>query len=84
MSSSTPYFLWDYNLTENDVRAVLCGNNETERLWMAGRILEHARFEDVWKYLTVSEVAELFPRLRMRAWFKEAWRRTLNTWGHNV
>lgn len=84
MSDATPYFLWDYDLTESDVRGVLHGENETERLWMAGRILEHARFEDVWKYLTISEVVTMFPKLRMRAWLKEAWKRTLNVWGHNV
>ncbi len=46
-AQNTPYFLWDYDLTEDQVRKIVHGDNETERLWMTGRILEHASFDDV-------------------------------------
>lgn len=63
-----PYFLWDYDLTEEDVR----------------RILTNARFEDVWAYLTAQGITESFSKLRMRPDVKEAWRRALSTWGYHV
>lgn len=83
-STSRPYFLWDYNLTNSDVRRILRGTNETERIWMMSRILTSARFEDVWKYLTLRDVVSAFSKLRMREQMKEAWRRALVTWGYHV
>lgn len=83
-SSQVPYFLWDYNLTHDQVKALLASGNETDRLWLTGRILSHARFEDVWKYLHVSDVVKLLPKLRMRSTIKRSWQRALNVWGYNV
>lgn len=79
-----PYFLWDYNLTRPDVERILHGTNETEKLWMIGRILTHARFEDIWDYLTPSEIAEVFPGLKLRPELKTTWKQALNIWGYHV
>ena len=65
-TDTKPYFLWDYDLTENDVRRILRGDNEVERLWMMGRILASAHFRDVWNYLTVKEVVENFPKVKSK------------------
>ena len=80
----TPYFLWDYNLTESQIHKILNGKNETEKLWMAGRILSSAHFRDIWKYLTVSDVINLFPRLRMRPEITNMWQHALTVWGYHV
>ena len=37
--SSRPYFLWDYDLTEEEVRTLLRTGDETTRIWLASRIL---------------------------------------------
>ena len=79
-----PYFLWDYDLTEADVRRVLRGKNEVERRWMLGRILTNAHFDDIWTYVTVGEVAEELPSLRMRPEVKQAWENALEVWGYEV
>ena len=42
-----PYFIWDYDLTEEDVRAILRGDNEYEKVQMMVRILERCRWEDI-------------------------------------
>jgi hypothetical protein len=76
-----PYFLWDYDLTEDQIRKILHGKNIVDRQWMMARILSSAHFNDVWKYLTLKEVAAEFPYLRMRSQVKEAWQRALNIWG---
>jgi len=83
-SDNRPYFLWDYDLTENDVRRILAGNNETEKIWMMSRILDHAAYRDVWNYLRVSDIVSLFPKLRMRKPNQEAWKLALTTWGYHV
>ena len=79
-----PYFLWDYDLTEADVRRILRGKNEVERRWMLGRILTNAHFDDIWTYVTVGEVAEELPSLRMRPEVKQAWENALEVWGYEV
>lgn len=79
-----PYFLWDYNLTEENVRRILHGDNETEKIWMMGRILTSAHFNDVWRFLSIKDVVENFSKLRMRPQIKQTWARALKVWGHHV
>lgn len=78
----TPYFLWDYQLTDNQVKTIIHGKNETEKLWLTSRILSHARFNDVWKYFSVKEIADVFPKLQLEPRTKEAWQRALQVWGY--
>lgn len=79
-----PYFLWDYDLTEEQVREILRGENKTERQWMMARILTSARYEDVWSYIQLSDLVHEFPNLRMRREVKEAWSHALTVWGYHV
>lgn len=79
-----PYFLWDYNLNKDQIQAILNGSNEADRLWLAARILSHARFEDVWQYLKLKEVLSLFPKLRLKPQIREGWARAFNAWGYHV
>lgn len=78
------YFFWDYDLTEEDIKKKLKEGNEYTRIWLVGRILTSAKFEDVWKYLTIKEVLDIFPKLRMRAVIKQAWERAFTAWGYHV
>ena len=82
MVTNRPYFLWDYDLTEKDVRRLLKNGNETTRLWLTTRILEGARFDDVWKYLKIKELVEVFHRLKLREPVGRAWQRALKVWGY--
>lgn len=75
-----PYFLWDYDLSEDDVRRILRGDNETEKIWMMSRILESAAFDDVWNYVTLKEVREMFPKLRLKKPVRNAWNHALSVW----
>ena len=52
MGTSTaqrPYFLWEYDLGEADVRAILRDGESQGKSWLVARILESAAYEDVWK-----------------------------------
>jgi len=75
-----PYFLWDYSLTETQVNEILKGKDEVKKRWIAARILESAKFNDVFKYLTLGEIKQLFPNLKMKKSVKKAWERALNAW----
>jgi len=75
-----PYFIWDYNLTKKQVKEILRGENETKRRWLAARILESAKFSDVFKYLTLDQIKQLFPDLKMKKPVKKAWERALHVW----
>jgi hypothetical protein len=81
---NTPYFLWDYDLNENQIRTILHGNNEIEKLWLITRIITHAKFEDIWQYLTLEDVVKVFSKLRLRPKSKQDWQRALNVWGYHV
>ncbi len=83
-SNHRPYFLWDYDLTEDDVRRILAGDNETEKIWMLSRILTSARLEDVWRFVKANEVAQMFPKLRLRPGVREAWQYALRVWGYDI
>lgn len=84
MKSKRPYWLWDYDLTEDRVREILVGKNETEKIWMIGRILSSAHFKDVWRFLSVKDILNIFSKLRVRPEVKENWRQALTVWGYHV
>ena len=75
-----PYFLWDYKLGEKQVKEILRGKNETKRRWLAARILESAKLSDVFRYLTLDQIKQLFPNLKMKKSVKRAWERALHVW----
>lgn len=79
-STSRPYFLWDYDLTETDVRRLLAGENKTDKIWILSRLLESARLEDVWQYTTLSQVRALFPELKLKPIIRRAWEYALHVW----
>ena len=84
MTKNRPYFLWDYNLSEDDVRTILISGGELDKQWLIARILTNARYEDVWKYLTIKDLVLYFSKLRMRPQVKLAWKKALNVWGYEV
>lgn len=80
----TPYFLWDYDLTDVQIHNILKGDNEVEKRWLIGRILTHAYYKDIFKYLTVSDIIRYFSRLSLPKTVKKAWQRALEAWGYHV
>lgn len=81
---NNPYFLWDYDLSEEDVKRILRQGDEQDKQWLVGRILEHAHFNDVFKYLSLREILRFFPELKMRPITRRYWQRALSAWGYNV
>ncbi|MBI2008052.1 hypothetical protein HYS82_00120 [Candidatus Amesbacteria bacterium] len=84
MNSNRPYFLWDYDLTEADVHRLLKEGNQDTKIWLINRILSSARFEDVWKYISLSDLVKFFPHTQMRRSLKDTWSLALRTWGYEI
>ena len=72
--------MWDYNIDEREIKKLLKEGNETTRIWLITRILENAKFEDIWKYLTLKEIREIFPKLKLKKPIRKAWERALRVW----
>lgn len=75
-----PYFLWDYDLSEADVCAILRSGESQEKAWLVSRILESAAYEDIWKYLTLAELRTVFPSLQLKPQVRAAWEFALHVW----
>ncbi len=81
-TNKRPYWLWDYDLTEQDVRRILHGKNETERRWLIGRILTSVSFPDIWDYLSLKDIVRIWPKLHLRPDIKRNWQGALREWGY--
>jgi len=76
-----PYFFWDYEISDDEVRHLLRHGNPAEKAWVTIRILEHAKWDDIWRYLTVDDVRQNFERLRFRRpQDRELWAYALDRW----
>ncbi len=77
-----PYFVWDQPMSVAGLNAKLAGDDAEERLYWTARVLRDARFDDVWRFLTVSDVVERWPALAPRlgrrrsfwTWILDRWR----------
>lgn len=78
--SKRPYWLWDYDLTESQVREILGGKNETEKIWLMSRILESARYDDIWSYFSLTKLKESFSKLHLKPPIRRAWEQALYVW----
>ena len=74
-----PSFIWDYDLTGSQIREILSGSQEKRR-WLVGRILEHARFDEIFKYLTLREIEHDLPHLRLPKKLKDHWEYAIKRW----
>jgi len=77
-----PYFIWDYDLTEEDFQNLLKNGSEREKQWAVTRVLEHAHFSDVFNYLSVNDILIYLPKLKMRSVMRQYWQRALSAWGY--
>ncbi len=81
-SELRPYFLWDEDVSIDELRQRLRGEDSYERLRLLGKMLREARDIDVWSFVTPEEVALALPVLgrrlgRRRAFWEfliEGWR----------
>ena len=78
-----PYFFWDYDITEDEIHDILRGDNEVERAWVITRILEYARWEDIWRYLTLDDVRKNFEQLGLKPYLRDLWAYAIEVWSND-
>lgn len=62
-------YIWDYDISESDFRAILAGKLALGRLdqdWAAVRLLEYGAYPDIIRLLGYSRLLEGWPRWRER------------------
>ncbi|MEK7787755.1 MAG: hypothetical protein AAB658_20310 [Chloroflexota bacterium] len=74
-----PYFIWwEQNITEEDVREAIKGDNLYRRITYMSYVLNDAKFEDIWKFVTLKDVQKEFWRIRWRTtWLRDHWHQLL-------
>lgn len=79
-----PYFLWDEDVSMDELRARLRGGDESERLRLLAKLLREARDTDVWEFVTPEEVARELPRVAHRLGRRRAfWEFLIEGWRHD-
>jgi len=59
-----PYFIWDIPVTVGEFRERLRHPDPRERsLWMA-RVMREARYDDVWRFLSLEQVLQHYDLIR--------------------
>jgi hypothetical protein len=81
ITGKRPYFFWDYEITDDEIREILHAGEPFDKAWVISRILEHALWDDIWRYLTVTDIRENFENLSFRRpQDRELWAYALDRW----
>jgi len=59
-----PWFLWDVDVSDAELRARLRDPDPDTRAQWQGRVLREARFREVWDYVTLDEVLRDWEHIR--------------------
>lgn len=62
-SQNRPYFLWDDELNMDAFRAMLGSPDRKVRAYWAGKLMRQAKPDDVFTFLRVAEIRELWDEL---------------------
>lgn len=79
--SRPPRFLWDYDLSNAQVREVLAqpGLGATKR-WLMERIMTQCRFEEIFEYLNRKTLERYLSELKLPTDKKRHWEYALKRW----
>ena len=78
-----PSFIWEYDLSHGEILEILRGPQK-QRLWLVAKILEHGKWEEIWKYLTLRQIKMDLPYLRLPDKTKRHWQYALSRWRRNL
>ncbi len=77
-----PYFLWDADMTLDRFRAGLRDPDPEVRAYLVAKLMRQAKPDDVFLFVRLADIVELWPRLErylgrsaaMWRWLLERWR----------
>jgi hypothetical protein len=79
--SLRPYFLWDEDVSIDELRAILASPDSPRRDQILGKMLREARDLDVWCFVKPTDVAGSLERLRRRLGRRyEFWQFLIEGW----
>ncbi len=79
--SGRPYFLWDTELTLDAFEHRLHDPDEDVRAYFVGKLMRQAKPDDVFTFVTMAQIAELWPQLDpYLGKSREFWRWLLDWW----
>ncbi len=77
-----PYFLWDCEITLAEFEELLRTGGRDERAYWVGKLMRQAKPDDVFTWVTLREISDLWPDLeRYLGKTREFWRWILGQWG---
>jgi hypothetical protein len=76
-----PYFLWDVDVTEPELRERLRVADADARAQWQACVMREARFADVWEYLSLDEIQRDWPSIERHLGRRRAfWQFLLRGW----
>ena len=76
-----PYFLWDEDVSIEELHQILAGPDGPRRDQLLAKMLREARDIDVWHFVSPAEVARVMERLRRRLGRRHAfWKFLIEGW----
>jgi hypothetical protein len=80
-ANGRPYFLWDEDTTLEAFRARLADPDPEVRAYFVGKLMRQAKPDDVFSFVTLREIRELFPLLvRYLGRTRDFWTWLLDRW----
>lgn len=73
-----PYFINDYDISWRDIQGYLGSDDLDERAWAVAKVLDGARWSDIWRLITIEDVRVLIDRLPRR--LREMYTDALSAW----
>lgn len=61
---SRPYFLWDLDMDLESFRRTLGGADLNVRAYFAAKLMRQAKPDDVFQFLSLREIGELWPEIK--------------------
>jgi hypothetical protein len=72
--------VWEYDLDLRDLKRMVKDRNSPDRLWAIGRILKHAKWQEVQNLLTAEDIKEGLPLVDLPESQKRALETALQIW----
>jgi hypothetical protein len=77
-----PYFLWDEDITADELRARLSDRDPEVRAYFLGKLMRQAKPDDVFGFVSLREIVDQFPAVqRYLGRSREFWSWLIEQWG---
>ena len=77
-----PWFLWDYDITEEQAQEILSHAPFEQRKWLLARMLERLKPQELLHYVSLEVIEQALPHLRLDEKLKRHWKEAIELWMH--